>query len=245
MAVLSKMLNLAEKWGERPDGSNPCRHVEKYRERKRERFLSQAELARLGEALAEAERNGSESPYAIAAIRLLILTGARVSEILTLEWGHVDFERACLRLPESKSGAKVVHLSPPARELLASLPRIEGNPYVLPGLKERAHLVNLEAPWRRIRARASLEDVRLHDLRHSFASVGAGAGLSLPVIGALLGHSQPGTTARYAHLATDPLKQANNVIGTRIATALEGKAKGGGAEVSALRGRARPASSNT
>lgn len=218
LAVLSKMMNLAEKWGERADGSNPCRHVERYRERKRERFLSEAELARLGEALATA----GESPYVIAAVRLLILTGARLSEILTLRWEHVDFERACLRLPDSKTGAKDIYLSPPALELLASLPRIEGNPYVIPGGSEGRHLVNLEKPWRRIRASAGLAGVRLHDLRHSFASFGAGGGLSLPMIGALLGHTQAATTQRYAHLASDPLRQASELIGKRIAAAMDG-----------------------
>ena len=220
LAVLSKMMNLAEKWGERPDGFNPCRHVEKYRERKRERFLSEAELARLGGVLAAAERDGSEGPYAVAAVRLLALSGARLTEILTLRWEHVDFERACLRLPESKTGAKTIYLSPPALALLSSLPRIEGNPYVIPGERTGEHLVNLEKPWRRIRARAELADVRLHDLRHSFASFGAGAGLGLPVIGALLGHTQAATTQRYAHLAADPLKRASDLIGGRIAAAM-------------------------
>lgn len=225
VAVLSKMFNLAEKWGERPDGSNPCRHVEKYRERKRERFLSEVELARLGEVLAAAERDGSESPYVVAAIRLLVFTGARLSEILALEWSHVDFERACLRLPESKTGAKVVYLNPPALELLASLPRLEGNPHVIPGERLGEHWVNLEKPWRRIRVRAGLDNVRLHDLRHSFASFGAGAGLGLPVIGALLGHTQAATTQRYAHLAADPLRQANDLIGSRLAAAMTGGTK--------------------
>jgi integrase len=219
LAVLSKMFNLAEKWGERPDGSNPCRHVEKYRERKRDRFLSEVEMSRLGEELARSERDGA-SPYIVAAIRLLVFTGARLSEILTLKWEHVDFEHSCLRLPDSKTGAKVIHLNPPALAVLASLPRLEGNPHVIPGERRGAHLVNLEKPWRRIRGRAGLDDVRLHDLRHSFASFGAGAGLGLPVIGALLGHTQAATTARYAHLAVDPLKQASDLIGSRITAAM-------------------------
>jgi integrase len=225
LAVLSKMFNLAEKWGERPDGTNPCRHVEKYPERKRERFLSEAELARLGEALAAAERDTSESPFSVAAIRLLVFTGTRRNEILTLKWEVVDFDRACLRLPDSKTGAKTVYLNPPALQLLASLPRIKGNAFVIPGERAGAHLVNIEKPWRRIRARAGLEGVRLHDLRHSFASFGAGAGLGLPIIGALLGHTQAATTARYAHLAADPLKQANDLIGARIAAAMASHGK--------------------
>jgi integrase len=220
LAVVSKMLSLAEKWGERPDGSNPCRHVEKYPERKRERFLSEAEITKLGRGLADIEQFGTHSPYVIAAVRLLVFTGARLSEILTLQWDHVDFERTCLRLPDSKTGAKVIHLSAPALELLTSLPRIQGNPYVIPGQKAGAHLINLEKPWRAIRRQSGLDDVRLHDLRHSFASLGAGAGLGLPIIGALLGHTQAATTARYAHLATNPLKQANDLIGSRLAAAM-------------------------
>jgi len=220
LAVVSKMLSLAEKWGERPDGSNPCRHVEKYPERKRERFLSEAEIAELGRGLADIEQLGTHSPYVIAAVRLLVFTGARLSEILTLQWDHVDFERTCLRLPDSKTGAKVIHLNAPALELLTSLPRIQGNPYVIPGQKAGAHLINLEKPWRAIRKQSGLNEVRLHDLRHSFASLGASAGLGLPIIGALLGHTQAATTARYAHLATNPLKQANDLIGARLAAAL-------------------------
>ena len=221
LALLSKMFNLAERWDLRPDGTNPCRHVEKYRERNRERFLSEAELARLAEVLAAAERTRTQSPSVIAAIRLLLFTGARLSEILTLRWEHVDVEGQCLRLPDSKTGAKVVYLPPAALEILTALDRHEDNPYVIAGAKSGSHLVNLQKPWRRIRAKADLNDVRLHDLRHSFASMAVAGGLTLPVIGALLGHTQPATTARYAHLADDPLKQAANLIGGRIAAAMK------------------------
>lgn len=221
VALLSKMFNLAEKWGLRPDGSNPCRHVEKYKERRMERFLSNDELARLGEVLAEVECTGTELPSAIAAIRLLLFTGCRRSEVLTLKWEHVDFERHCLRLPESKTGAKTVYLSPPALEVLTGMERQEGNPYVIRGAKPGSHLVNLTKPWHRIRAKAGLDDVRIHDLRHSFASVAVAGGLSLPLIGALLGHTQPQTTARYAHLAADPLRQATELVGRRIAAAMD------------------------
>ncbi len=222
LALISHMLNVAEKWGLRPDGANPCRHVEKYKPGKRERYLSSAELARIGRVLAEAERTGTERPNAVAAIRLLILTGCRRSEILTLRWEHVDFENRRLRLPESKTGAKIIHLNAPTLEVLNGLnPKPSG--WVIPGAKEGTHLVNLTKPWHRMRERAKLEGVRLHDLRHSFASVGVSGGLSLPVIGALLGHSQADTTARYAHLAADPLQQATNMIGERIAAAMKGK----------------------
>ena len=171
LALLSKMFNLAARWDLRPDGTNPCRHVEKYRERNRERFLLEAELARLAEVLAAAERTRTESPGVIAAIRLLLFTGARLSEILTLRWEHVDVEGQCLRLPDSKTGAKVVYLPPAALEILTALDRHEDNPYVIAGAKLGSHLINLQKPWRRIRAKAGLGDVRLHDLRHSFASM--------------------------------------------------------------------------
>ncbi len=220
IALLSKMFNLAEKWGLREDGTNPCRHIDKFKENKRERFLSEAELARLAEVLVEAERSQTEMPSVIAAIRLLLFTGARRSEILNLRWEQVDMEGHCARLPESKTGAKTIYLPPPALEVLANLERQEDNPFVISGAKPGARLINLQKPWQRIRKRAGLDDVRIHDLRHSFASMAVAGGLSLPVIGALLGHTQPATTARYAHLADDPLKQAANLTGSRIAAAM-------------------------
>ncbi len=220
VATLSKMFNLAEKWGLRDLHSNPCRHIDKFKENKRERFLSETELARLAEVLVEAERTRTEMPSAIAAIRLLLFTGARLSEILTLRWDHVDIEGQCLRLPDSKTGAKIIYLPPAALEVLAGLERHKDNPYVIVGAKPGTHLVNLQKPWERNRKKAGLDDVRIHDLRHSFASMAIAGGLSLPVIGALLGHSQPQTTARYAHLADDPLRQAANLTGSRIAAAM-------------------------
>ena len=240
LAMLSKFFGWAEKHGLRPDGSNPCRHVEKYREGRRERFLSQAELGRLGDALREAEQEKSCSPWVIAAIRLLTLTGARRNEILTLRWEHVSEEHESLLLPDSKTGRKVVHLNAPALALLHAIPRLEGNPYVICGERPGRHLVNLEKPWRRIRAAAKLDDVRLHDLRHSFASVAASGGQSLIVIGKLLGHSQPGTTARYAHLADDPVKSASEAVGRRIASAMAGTT--GGSLVELNHRRRRPPS---
>jgi len=223
LAVLSKMMNLAEAWGLRLDGSNPVGHVKKYREDKRERYLTKAEMQRLGAVLADAETKAVESPFAIAAIGLLVLTGARLTEILTLRWEHVDLESEVLRLPDSKTGAKPIYLNAAAINLLRTMPRMAGNPYVIAGKNPGARLINLQKPWRRIRAKANLADVRIHDLRHSFASVAAGTGMSLPMIGKLLGHSQPVTTARYAHLAADPIRAASNLIGAEIDAAMNNR----------------------
>ena len=216
VALLSKMFN----WSGRRGDKNPCVGIERFQEQKRRRYLSSAELARLGAALKNAEDERLTSPYVIAAIRLLVFTGARLSEILTLQWDHVDLERGWLNLSDSKTGAKTIYLNAAAQRLLTALPRLEGNPFVVPGERRGKHLVNLEKPWRRIREVGQLPDLRLHDLRHSFASIGAGAGLGLPIIGALLGHAQAATTARYAHLAADPLKQAADLIGRAVEEAL-------------------------
>jgi integrase len=224
------MLTLAEQWGLRPDGSNPCRHVEKFAERKRERFLSADELARLGEALAAY----AGSPYVTAAIKLLVFTGARLGEVLGLQWQWIDFERGEARLPDSKTGAKTVHLPPPARAVLAELPQVEGNPHVIVGGVAGEALVNLEKPWRAIRREAGLEDVRLHDLRHAFASVAAASGMGLPIIGKMLGHTQAATTNRYAHLASDPVKAAAAVVAGKIAAAMSAGARDG-ATVTSMR----------
>jgi integrase len=216
VAMLSKAFAWAEKHGLRSAGENPCRFIEKYREDKRERFLSPQELSRLGAALLN-----NQNVYAVAAVRLLLFTGARLSEILTLRWSAVDLAAGTARLSESKTGPKTIYFSAPALEVLAQLPREAGNPFVICGDRAGSHLVNLQKPWRAIRGEAGLDDVRLHDLRHTFASVGAAGGASLPMIGALLGHSQPQTTDRYAHLASDPLRAASDAIARRIAASLE------------------------
>ena len=217
LGVLSKMMNLAELWELRPDGSNPCRHVKRFKEEKRERFLSDEEYQRLGAALREIEQERLETPSVIAAIRLLMLTGCRLSEIQKLQWEHVDLDAGELRLPDTKTGAKVVHLGDPAIAVLRGIDRQKDNPWVIAGRKPGSHLTDLQHPWRRIRERAGLEDVRIHDLRHSFASGGLLVGEGLPMIGKLLGHTQVQTTARYAHLANDPVKSAANRIASRIA----------------------------
>ena len=215
LGVLSKMMNLAETWGMRDKHTNPCEDIERYPEHKRERFLSPKELQRLGQALTAAEVSETETKYAVAAFRILLLTGCRLSEIQTLEWRYVDLEQKELRLPDSKTGAKTVHLGEAVVALLEALPRVTGNPYVIAGKKEKAHLTDLQHPWRRIRKIAGLSDVHyIHDLRHTFASGGLLVGEGLAMIGKLLGHTQVQTTARYAHLASDPpgLKQAATKI---------------------------------
>ena len=207
LSLLSKALNLAELWGYRENHSNPCLHVKKYGETKRDRFLSPEEVVRLMASLEE-EAKTCQNIWTIYAIRLLLLTGCRLNEILTLTWAEVDLPNQCLRLKDSKTGKKLVYLSSAAVSTFESLPQTPGNVHVICGDKEGAHLVNLQKPWRRIRERAGLSDVRLHDLRHTFASIAASRGLSLPMIGALLGHKQTQTTARYAHLLGQPLREA-------------------------------------
>lgn len=218
VGVLSKMFNLAEIWGLRQDGSNPCRHVQKFKERKRERMLSAEELVRLSHALDVFEG----SPYVVAAIRLLIFTGARVGEILGLKWEWVDHERGCARLPDSKTGPKTLALPPQALAILADIIHVDDNPYVIVGGSPSGRLINLEKPWRAIRNAAGLDDLRLHDLRHNFASVGAASGMGLYIIGKVLGHSQESTTARYAHLAFDPVREAASKIAQEIAETMVG-----------------------
>ena len=217
LAVLRKFFNWCERNGFRPDHSNPALYVDLFKERKRERFLSAAEIVNLGKVLSEIEGEGGQSPFVVAAIRLLLLTGARLNEVLSMRWEWVDWDNGCVRLPDSKTGAKTIFLNPPALQVLSNLPRLTDNPHVICGQKKGARLINLQKPWSAIRTRACLSDVRIHDLRHSFASIAVASGMSLPMIGKLLGHSQPQTTARYAHLADDPVKAASELVGNRIA----------------------------
>jgi integrase len=224
LEVISKMFSLAEMWGLRPDGSNPRKHIKKYAEEKRERFLSPVELKRVGEVLREMESEGIELPSAIAATRLLILTGCRLNEIMTLQWEHVDLPGKALRLPDSKTGAKVVHLGQPAIDVLEKVALVETNPWVIVGTLPGARLTDLQPFWQRVRARAGLNDVRIHDLRHTFASAAVASGQGLPMIGKLLGHTQVQTTARYAHLASATVKTAASDVSAEIAASLNGQA---------------------
>ncbi len=221
LAILAKVMSWAAEHGFLDeDATNPTKGIKKFRETARERYLSAEEYQRLGDVLDDLERSAQESPFVLTAIRLLLLTGARLSEILTLKWSFVDLPRAALHLPDSKTGQRTIRLNTRAVELLSNLPRVTGNPHVIVGRREGARLVNLQKPWRHIRRLAGLDDVHIHDLRHSFASVAVNSGASLPMIGKMLGHTQPRTTARYAHLADDPLRQMNEHIGDAIAQAL-------------------------
>ncbi|MDR3497124.1 MAG: tyrosine-type recombinase/integrase [Ancalomicrobiaceae bacterium] len=247
---------------------NPAIGVKKYQTNKGERFLTTEELDRLGAAIREAETDGIEwqvdeeralrptakhapkrpesrrtkiGAHVAAALRLLIMTGARLREILNLEWSHVDVERGLLFLPDSKTGKKTIVLNAPALAVLAGLPHV--GRFVIPGEMatgpdgqriERPRS-DLKRPWDLICRRAGLEGVRLHDLRHTHASFGAAAGLGLPIIGKLLGHTQASTTARYAHLDNDPLRKASDRIGADIARAMGDAPASGGAEVVPIR----------
>ena len=220
LTLLSKAFNLAEVWGWRPVGRNPCRHVERYKEESRDRYLSESELKRLREVLARIEYERTASPQTIAAIRLLILTGCRSSEILKLRWDEVDFERQCLNLSNSKTGKRTVMLNSAALEILQGLEQVEDNPYVIPGGKREKPLSTLQRLWDRVRVEADIADVRGHDLRHHFASAAINSGQNLSVIAKLLGYSKIATTQRYAHLADDPVRRANEQIGSSLASSL-------------------------
>ena len=218
LRILSSMYRLAAGWGMVPEGTpNPCKALVKYPERRRERFLTDSEFTRLGEALDEMEARGGASASAVAAIRLLALTGCRRSEILKLRREDVALEAAELRLPDSKTGARAIPLPPQAVELLASLLGAHDGPWVIPGRKPGTPLRNVDEAWRTIRERAGLEGVRIHDLRHSWASRALALGEALPVIGKLLGHSKLETTARYAHLARDSAQEAAGRVAESIA----------------------------
>lgn len=216
IGVFSKMMNLAEEWGMRPQNSNPALGVKKFREETRERYLSDEEVTRLFETLEQCEKDGTESVYMVALIRLLLLTGARLSEIKNAKWEWLNEESNTLQLPDSKTGKKVIRLSAPALEILKKLPKEDGNPYIIVGGVKGKHLDNAQKAWRRIRKLSGLEDVRMHDLRHTYASICIGQGMALSVIAKLLGHSRVRTTERYAHLADDPIATAAAEIGDFI-----------------------------
>ena len=223
LAVLSKMFGLAELWGLRPDHSNPCRLVKRYAEQKRERFLSELELARLGAVLTEATRTATEHTSILAGIRVLLLTGCRLSEVLSLRWDYVDSDGACLRLPRSKTGAKVVPLGTAALQVLSELPR-DGD-FVLPSVKSNnapLSVSTMERAWGRIKAKAGLSDVRLHDFRRTAGTYAGQAGANAFLVRDLLGHKTLAMTARYVQRDADPLRALANRVSGRIAEAMAG-----------------------
>jgi integrase len=257
LAALSALFRYAERHGHRPEASNPCRSIAKFRETKRERYLNGAEFAALGGALTRAEREGLPVPEArqrrratsatakhrpkdaapdgarplmplnpvgIGALRFLLLSGWREREALTLEWAHVDFGRGVATLPNTKTGRSVRELGAPALAVLDAMraSRRAGTPFVFPGTKAGTHYTDTARLWDAVRHTAGLPDVRLHDLRHAFASVAASGGLTLQLIGALLGHTNVSTTARYAHLVESSRKRAAELTSAAVASALAG-----------------------
>lgn len=267
LSLLSKIFNFSadDLLEIRHDWRNPAERIQKFKEEKRRRYLSRDELQAVSHALNIAEAEGLAVPQTVAAIRLLIFTGARHREILTAKWEYVNWERACLSLPDSKTGAKDIPLNGPALAILQGIDKLKDNPYMIVGKYKGTHWEDLSPTWRRIRQRATsillesdeiwgsvikrlqeeneklptlselekiaadkdyklpcgVTDVRIHDLRHSFASIGVGAGITLHQIGGLMGHTQTQTTARYAHLATDPQQQAAEIIGRQLSSAME------------------------
>lgn len=260
LRILSKMFNLAEDWGLRPANSNPVKNVERYKEEHRERYLSNQEILCLGRALDKAGKICSESPHFIALVRLLLLTGARLREIMHAKWEWIDWDKSILKLPDSKTGKKIIHLSPAVMAVLEATPKIKGNPYIIVGGAEGKPLITPTKPWKRIKEAATVDllktsddysiiiekywkehsafptyetlckeaekqglekpvgltDVRLHDLRHTYASICVTQGMSLQMVSKLLGHARASTSERYAHLAHDPISNAATQVGNLI-----------------------------
>jgi integrase len=219
VALVGKMFELARRWGFLPEtAANPARGIDKFREHKRDRWVTPEELPRLAAIIGQ-----YPNLYVQAALWLYLLTGVRREELLQARWEDVDVARGELRLGETKAGRPhYVPLSAPALALLRQLPREEGNPYLLPGTKTGGHLVNVSKPWEKIRRAAGVEDVRIHDLRRTVGSGLAMAGNSLPLIGRVLNHTDPKTTAVYARLGDDPARQALADHAQRI-TAIAGE----------------------
>ena len=220
VGVFSKMFKLAVAWGMTPARPNPCRSIKRYREKSCERFLTEDEYARLGRVLFEIESEGPLMASAVAAVRLLLLTGCRRNEILMLRWDDVDRRAGELRLRDSKSGPRRVPLTPAVERVLARLPRAEDNPWVIAGEKQGSRLERLDPLWNKLRARAGLDGLRLHDCRHSYASRALALGESLSAISRLLGHKTVMTTVKYAHLARDTERASAAKVGDSIGSDL-------------------------
>ncbi len=221
LTVLSSFMSWCEDFGYRPENSNPCKNIKRFKENKRQRYLSSDEFTLIGAALSHLEQKGKISIYAAAAIRLLIFTGARSAEILKLNHANISYDKKMLFLSDSKTGEKTIKLNEPAIEILRALPRQINSDYVIIGQRTGKHMVNISKPWKLVCKTAGVEDCRLHDLRHSYASVLASQGVSLLLIGKLLGHSNPQTTARYAHLVDDVVTAANDQLGEELGIVLQ------------------------
>ena len=235
LAVLSKFFSWCELHGYRERNSNPCHGVTKYKEHKRQDFMGATELAILGDTLDRMERTWIDrqttkekrtsekvdtiTPQAAAAIRLLMLTGARLGEILSLEWRSIDLEQGIAHLPDSKTGFKVLQLPSPALAVLDGLPKIDR--WVFPASSKTGHMVNLKDAWGDVLGQSGLSGWRLHDLRHAFASMMVNSGASLPIVGKILGHTQATTTQRYAHLEQNPAHKAAEEAAAKIAKAMQ------------------------
>jgi len=211
--LLSKMFNLAEDWGFRDKGNNLCQRVQKVREHKREKFLTEKEIQRLEEVLKMEESLGSLSSNTLAAIRLLLYTGCRLNEILTLKWENVFIEEKYIYLKDSKNGERVVPLNQISINLLKKIKKQKETPYVLEGEKLGTHIVNIQNSWKKVRNLTEVKDARIHDLRHTFASLAIKKGLDLYYVSKLLGHRNIQTTTRYAHIAKKELIESTEIVG--------------------------------
>lgn len=227
LAFLSHMMTVCEDWEIRPQNSNPCLGIKRYRENKRERYLSESELRRLISTINQCEEDGSEERSMMIFFRLMIYTGARQGELLTAKWEYVNFEESRLDLPDSKTGKKKINLCPEAVEEIKKLERMVGNPYLFPayfvGVPEKLgrHHSPPDEMWHRILKKAEIKDFRKHDLRHAFASFAIMAGLTLEEIGQLLGHLTPQTTKRYAHLVDSHRETLSKAVGSQISSIIQ------------------------
>jgi integrase len=237
LAICSKAFSLAEVWGMRPEGTNPCAKIERYRENRRERFLSAEELGRLGATLRQAEteglaqKNGRRTLYrriTTAAIELLLFTGCRLSEVLNLRWDQINFESGVITLPETKAGApQTVVMNAPAQQVLRELHGSRQSEWVLPSPfrpKQRLSKAGLEAPWHKIKTAAGLDDARLHDLRHTVGTYAGQSGANAFLVRDLLRHKNLSMTARYVNKAPEPVRTLSDQVGERIAASLAGHA---------------------
>lgn len=240
VACVRAMFTFAEDVGLRQQNDNPAKRIRLYRERASDRYLSNDEIALAADLITKAETSNRIGPHTAAGLRLALFTGARSGEVTAVEWSMVDLDSAVIRLPDSKANRpRTIHLNGPALEVLKNLPRV--GRFVVAGLNEDESLKNLSRAWIQLRKNTPLADVRLHDLRHTFASVAAAQGMSLPMIGRLLGHTVAATTQRYAHLHQDAAAAAAEQVGGVFAAATapkKGRAKKG-AEVVDMKTRKR------